>query len=145
MYDDYDDAMEQDPYADDTQQPTQSTQEASQPSQSSDKPWDNHLWAYLVPCRDRYPREDFWKINPTIRVGRGNGNDIVLNSLRISTCYSRVLSFRGLTRVVLHLGNKHCEIEWDGKVENSLIKVLDLSSNGTFVCHLIVDLAASPM
>ncbi|KLO16032.1 Pkinase-domain-containing protein [Schizopora paradoxa] len=108
-----DEPMEQDFYADDSQQPTQSTQEASQNSEPTDKPWDNHLWGYLIPCRDYYPREDFWKINPTIRVGRSSGNDIVLNSLKIS--------------------NKHCEIEWDGKLENSLIKVLDLSSNGTFI------------
>ncbi|KAI0630061.1 kinase-like domain-containing protein [Trametes polyzona] len=96
-----------------TQQQTQSTQEASQ----HDYVVDSHLWGYLIPCSANLRRIDFHKIRPKYQIGRNteqNKNDIILPGLKIS--------------------NFHCVIEWDGdETARSAVKVTDLSSNGTFI------------
>jgi serine/threonine/tyrosine protein kinase RAD53 len=53
------------------------------------------------------------------------------------------LSFaRGLLLTMMWTGNKHCVLHWDGKEDpSSIVTVLDLSSNGTFVRHTV----ASPI
>ncbi|EIW63647.1 Pkinase-domain-containing protein [Trametes versicolor FP-101664 SS1] len=96
-----------------TQQQTQSTQEASQP----DYIVDVHLWGFLIPCSSNLRRIDFQKIKPKYMIGRNaeqTKNDIILPGMKIS--------------------NFHCAIEWDGdETIRSAVKVTDLSSNGTFI------------
>ncbi|TFK83093.1 kinase-like protein [Polyporus arcularius HHB13444] len=96
-----------------TQQPTQSTQQASQ----DEVVLDEHLWGYLIPCSANLRRIDFQKIKLTYRIGRNreeHKNDIILPGMKIS--------------------NFHCTIEWDGdETAKSAVKVTDLSSNGTFI------------
>ncbi|KAM5536730.1 hypothetical protein V8D89_009657 [Ganoderma adspersum] len=96
-----------------TQQQTQSTQQASQVDYADN----THLWGYLIPCSANLRRIDFQKIKPSYSIGRnreGTKNDIIFPGMKIS--------------------NFHCVIEWD-KIEtpSSAIKVTDLSSNGTFI------------
>ncbi|KAH9892439.1 kinase-like domain-containing protein [Cubamyces lactineus] len=96
-----------------TQQPTQSTQEASQP----DYVVDAHLWGFLIPCSANLRRIDFQKLKPKYQIGRNteqHKNDIILPGMKIS--------------------NFHCIIEWDGdEGPHSAVKVTDLSSNGTYI------------
>ncbi|TBU44526.1 Pkinase-domain-containing protein [Dichomitus squalens] len=96
-----------------TQQQTQSTQQASQ----NDYVLDTHLWGYLIPCSANLRRIDFQKIKTSYRIGRNreeHKNDIILPGMKIS--------------------NFHCIIEWDGdETPKSAIKVTDASSNGTFI------------
>ncbi|OJT11418.1 hypothetical protein TRAPUB_12062 [Trametes pubescens] len=96
-----------------TQQQTQSTQEASQP----DYIVDVHLWGFLIPCSSNLRRIDFQKIKPKYMIGRNaeqTKNDIILPGMKIS--------------------NFHCAIEWDGdETIRSAVKVTDLSSNGTYI------------
>ncbi|KAI0355786.1 Pkinase-domain-containing protein [Trametes cingulata] len=96
-----------------TQQPTQSTQEASQPDYAVDA----HLWGFLIPCSANLRRIDFQKVKPKYQIGRNteaHKNDIILPGMKIS--------------------NFHCIIEWDGdEGPRSAVKVTDLSSNGTFI------------
>ncbi|KAI0762162.1 Pkinase-domain-containing protein [Trametes elegans] len=107
------DAMVTDDVGAQTQQQTQSTQEASQPEYIVDA----HLWGFLIPCSPILRRIDFQKIKPKYQIGRnteGHRNDIILPGMKIS--------------------NFHCIIEWDGdETERSAVKVTDLSSNGTFI------------
>nr|VWP01763.1 Lysine--tRNA ligase (EC (Lysyl-tRNA synthetase) [Ganoderma boninense] len=95
-----------------TQQQTQSTQQASQVDFADN----THLWGYLIPCSPNLRRIDFQKIKSSYSIGRnreGTKNDIIFPGMKIS--------------------NFHCVIEWD-KIEtpSSAIKVTDLSSNGTY-------------
>lgn len=82
-----------------TQQQTQSTQEASQP----DYIVDVHLWGFLIPCSSNLRRIDFQKIKPKYMIGRNaeqTKNDIILPGMKISESRRvllRVLSF--LTRL----------------------------------------------
>ncbi|RPD54428.1 kinase-like protein [Lentinus tigrinus ALCF2SS1-7] len=96
-----------------TQQQTQSTQQASQ----GDVVVDEHLWGYLIPCSANLRRIDFQKVKTTYRIGRNreeHKNDIILPGMKIS--------------------NFHSTIEWDGdETAKSAVKVTDLSSNGTFI------------
>ncbi|KAI0699880.1 kinase-like domain-containing protein [Cerioporus squamosus] len=96
-----------------TQQQTQSTQQASQ----DEVVLDEHLWGYLIPCSANLRRIDLQKIKATYRIGRNreeHKNDIILPGMKIS--------------------NFHCTIEWDGdESAKSAVKVTDLSSNGTFI------------
>ncbi|PIL29680.1 transporter [Ganoderma sinense ZZ0214-1] len=96
-----------------TQQQTQSTQQASQ----ADFTDNTHLWGYLIPCSANLRRIDFQKIKPSYSIGRnreGTKNDIIFPGMKIS--------------------NFHCVIEWDkNETPSSAIKVTDLSSNGTFI------------
>ncbi|KAI0369628.1 Pkinase-domain-containing protein [Pilatotrama ljubarskyi] len=107
------DAMVTDEGVMQTQQPTQSTQEASQP----DYVVDAHLWGFLIPCSANLRRIDFQKLKPKYQIGRNteqHKNDIILPGMKIS--------------------NFHCIIEWDGdEGPRSAVKVTDLSSNGTFI------------
>ncbi|PFH44973.1 hypothetical protein AMATHDRAFT_164241 [Amanita thiersii Skay4041] len=107
--DEFDQLQEQDTEA---LQQTQSTQQASQPVNSS---IDSHLWGYLQPCNSTLTRIDFWKIHPRYTVGRNTqANQVVLPGFKIS--------------------NQHCIISWDGSEDlDSSVRVHDLSSNGTFV------------
>ena len=66
-----------------TQQQTQSTQQASQ----NDYVLDTHLWGYLIPCSANLRRIDFQKIKPSYRIGRNREeqkNDIILPGMKIS-------------------------------------------------------------
>ena len=68
-----------------TQQPTQSTQEASQP----DYVVDAHLWGFLIPCSANLRRIDFQKLKPKYQIGRNteqHKNDIILPGMKISQC-----------------------------------------------------------
>ena len=84
--DDPDSRMEQDVQEEEEEliATQENTQASSQPSQDPERNWNSHLWGFLVPCRERFPQEDFWRMHPTIRIGRSTGNDIVLSSLRVS-------------------------------------------------------------
>ncbi|KAF8725174.1 hypothetical protein AX14_008301 [Amanita brunnescens Koide BX004] len=96
----------------DTQQQTQSTQQASQQTNPS---LDSHLWGYLQPCSPALTRIDFWKIHPRYTIGRNTQtNQVVLPGFKVS--------------------NNHCLISWDGSEDmGSTVMVSDLSSNGTFI------------
>ncbi|KAF8444907.1 kinase-like domain-containing protein [Boletus edulis BED1] len=95
-----------------TQQATQSTQYSG--SQSTGDA-NGHLWGFLQPCSTLLKRIDFFKIQPTVSVGRHNDqNEIILPGVRVS--------------------NRHCRIVWDGKEDDkSAVIVADYSSNGTFI------------
>ncbi|KAJ3514639.1 hypothetical protein NLJ89_g2260 [Agrocybe chaxingu] len=105
-----------DPYAyEDSQesdQQTQSTQQASQPPAPN---VDSHLWGYLQPCSSALTRIDFWKIHPRYTLGRNTEiNQVVLPGFKVS--------------------NQHCVITWDGHdTITSCVWVEDKSSNGTFI------------
>ena len=67
-----------------TQQQTQSTQQASQ----QDVPDEEHLWGYLIPCSANLRRIDFLKVKNIYRVGRNreeHKNDIIFPGMKIST------------------------------------------------------------
>ncbi|KAH7928923.1 kinase-like protein [Leucogyrophana mollusca] len=102
-----DDAMEEQ-----TQQATQSTQPASQTTNSADA--DAHLWGFLQPCSSALRRIDFFKLSPSAKIGRAPDNDVVLPGGKVS--------------------NRHCKIMWDGKEDkHSAVTVVDFSSNGTWI------------
>ncbi|KAF9452361.1 Pkinase-domain-containing protein [Macrolepiota fuliginosa MF-IS2] len=90
---------------------TQSTQQASQHQEDLEK----HLWGALIPCNAAISRVDLWKIHPTYHVGRNpTDNQVVFPGPKIS--------------------NYHCQIAWDGvDSRDSVVTVLDLSSNGTYI------------
>ncbi|KAH9859143.1 Pkinase-domain-containing protein [Lenzites betulinus] len=96
-----------------TQQQTQSTQEASQPEYIVDE----HLWGFLIPCSANLRRIDFQKVRPKYQIGRNteqHKNDIILPGMKIS--------------------NFHAIIEWDGdETIRSAVMVTDMSSNGTYI------------
>jgi hypothetical protein len=67
---------------DDSQEQTQSTQQASQPLNTA---LDEHLWGYLQPCSSALTRIDFWKIHPRYTIGRNiQENQVVLPGFKIS-------------------------------------------------------------
>ncbi|KAG6331844.1 hypothetical protein ID866_7247 [Astraeus odoratus] len=109
LHEEYDpeDSMEE------TQQATQSTQNASQQTSGLDS--NSHLWGFLQPCGSQLRRIDFFKIVPTVSIGRNpDMNEVVLPGPRVS--------------------NRHCRIIWDGKEdEKSAVVVADYSSNGTWI------------
>lgn len=66
-----------------TQQQTQSTQQASQ----DEVVVDEHLWGYLIPCSASLRRIDFLKMKRIYRIGRNREeqkNDIILPGMKIS-------------------------------------------------------------
>ena len=66
-----------------TQQTQLSTQQYSQ--SEPDQPDANaHLWGFLLPCSPRLKQLDFWRIQPTYTIGRGQDNAIRLPGMRIS-------------------------------------------------------------
>lgn len=80
-----------------TQQATQSTQYSG-----SQGPGDasSHLWGFLQPCSTLLKRIDFFKVQPTVSIGRnGEQNEIILPGGRVSACTSPSLF---LLRVVAH-------------------------------------------
>ena len=78
----HDEAMN-DERVDESEQQTQSTQQASQPTTSG--ALDAHLWGYLQPCSSALARIDFWKIKPKYTIGRNTeSNNIVLPGMKIS-------------------------------------------------------------
>jgi len=116
-------------------QQTQSTQQSTQPVFSSQN-IDSHLWGYLQPVTPAINRIDFWRSEPKYTIGRNTEcNRIILPGFKVSEYrISKLFVFRGpVLNVRLALGNKHCEITWDGEPRGGTVVVLDLSSNGTFV------------
>ncbi|KAF8843053.1 Pkinase-domain-containing protein [Paxillus ammoniavirescens] len=97
---------------DQTQQATQSTQHSGSQVNGDGV---SHLWGFLQPCSAQLKRIDFFKIQPTVSIGRnGEQNEIVLPGGRVS--------------------NRHCRIVWDGKEDDkSAVIVADYSSNGTWI------------
>jgi serine/threonine/tyrosine protein kinase RAD53 len=90
----------------------QATQEQYFPSQPI--PVDGHLWGFLQPCNAALKRIDFLKMNPTYTIGRGAGNDFLLEGFKVS--------------------NRHCKFTWDSReTGDSIVTIQDFSSNGTFV------------
>ena len=66
-----------------TQQQTQSTQQASQVDFADN----THLWGYLIPCSPNLRRIDFQKIKSSYSIGRNREeqkNDIILPGMKIS-------------------------------------------------------------
>jgi len=109
---------------------TQSTQEDN--SQQQDD-LERHLWGALIPCNSHIARVDLWKIQTTYCVGRNpQGNQIVFPGPKISqSSRSHVLR---LIAYKVYTGNFHCQMTWDGNdSQDSVVTVLDLSSNGTYV------------
>ncbi|KAI0047899.1 Pkinase-domain-containing protein [Auriscalpium vulgare] len=97
---------------------TQAEENATQlASQSYDvHPMESHLFGCLVPLDRCVTRVDLLKLRPTTRFGRGEAphNDIIFPSLKISF--------------------NHCRIEWNGKEgAESIVTVIDLSTNGTYI------------
>lgn len=97
MDDSYDHCgMNDDPYAEDSQEEeqqtqTQSTQQASQPETVT---VDSHLWGFLQPCSSSLSRIDFWKINPRYTIGRNTEtNQVVLPGFKVSTYLTSFRSF----------------------------------------------------
>ena len=93
-----------------TQQETQSTQEASQ----HEFPPDDHLWGYLIPCSAQQRRIDFSKDKKSYKVGRNRessvGNDHILLGMKISMCsafwlalFSVASSFCARVRLIVRL------------------------------------------
>ena len=80
-----------------TQQQTQSTQQASQIDYTDN----THLWGYLIPCSANLRRIDFQKIKPSYSIGRnreGTKNDIIFPGMKISESprsSARLDAFRG--------------------------------------------------
>lgn len=69
-----------------TQQATQSTQTSSQQNSSSADA-NSHLWGFLQPCGTQLRRIDFFKVVPTVSIGRyQEGNEVVLPGCRVSKC-----------------------------------------------------------
>lgn len=63
-----------------TQQATQSTQHSG--SQSAG---DANLWGFLQPCSTLLKRIDFFKVQPTVSIGRnGEQNEIILPGGKVS-------------------------------------------------------------
>ena len=65
-----------------TQQATQSTQHSG-----SQGPGDatSHLWGFLQPCSTLLKRIDFFKVQPTVSIGRnGEQNEIILPGGKVS-------------------------------------------------------------
>jgi ser/thr/tyr protein kinase RAD53 len=76
--------MDDDAYNDsqDSEQQTQSTQQASQPQVVS---VDAHLWGYMQPCNASLTRIDFWKIHPRYTIGRNTElNQVILPGFKVS-------------------------------------------------------------
>ena len=64
-----------------TQQATQSTQ-WSESQATGDL--NSHLWGFLQPCSTLLRRIDFFKIQPTVSIGRSNESDIILPGGKVS-------------------------------------------------------------
>lgn len=109
---------------------TQSTQEDN--SQQQDD-LERHLWGALIPCNSHIARVDLWKMQTTYCVGRNpQGNQIVFPGPKISQWSRSLVLFYCLQSV--YTGNFHCQMTWDGNdSQDSVVTVLDLSSNGTYV------------
>ncbi|KAH7888959.1 kinase-like domain-containing protein [Phlebopus sp. FC_14] len=130
-----DDAME-----DQTQQATQSTQHSSQANGDEN----SHLWGFLQPCGSQLKRIDFFKIQPTVSIGRHpEQNEIILPGAKVSeylflTRHFRTFGTRSPRMIdascLFLVGNRHCRIVWDGKEDDkSAVIVADYSSNGTWI------------
>ena len=64
-----------------TQQATQSTQySGSQASGDANA----HLWGFLQPCSTLLKRIDFFRIQPTVSIGRSAENEIILPGGKVS-------------------------------------------------------------
>ncbi|KAI0328355.1 Pkinase-domain-containing protein [Cubamyces sp. BRFM 1775] len=94
-----------------TQQPTQSTQEASQTDETADA----ELWGKLIPCSAILPGYKLYKSQPLYRIGRDpSKSDIVISNVRIS--------------------REQCTLQWDGDIgPDSGVTVTNKSDNGTYV------------
>jgi hypothetical protein len=79
-----------------TQQTQLSTQQYSQP-EADQVDSNTHLWGFLLPCSPRLRQLDFWRIQPTYTIGRGQDNAIRLPGMRISAFM--FLRRRSLTRI----------------------------------------------
>lgn len=65
-----------------TQQATQSTQHSGSQATGDAS---SHLWGFLQPCSTLLKRIDFFKIQPTVSIGRSNDpNDIILPGAKVS-------------------------------------------------------------
>ena len=76
--------MDNDVYNDsqDSEQQTQSTQQASQPQMVSEYA---HLWGYMQPCSASLYKIDFWKIQPRYTIGRNTElNQVILPGFKVS-------------------------------------------------------------
>ncbi|KAF9029586.1 kinase-like domain-containing protein [Rhodocollybia butyracea] len=91
------------------------TQKVSSQEQEKDDEFDENLWAMLVPMTKEIKQIDLFKPKSLYRFGRNSThNSIVFPGYKIS--------------------NKHAEICWDGhSSKESIIKLTDLSSNGTYI------------
>ena len=131
--------MALDDAADDLQ-PTQIDQPTQPLSQESSKPAppETYLWGFLIPCNPAMETLKFSRKSPVVRIGRNAskevGNHIVLKGLKISSVFPSFNASLPYFDASL-LGNRHCEIKWDGNdSRKAVITVADFSSNGTFVC-----------
>lgn len=69
-----------------TQQATQSTQHSGSQAIGDAN---SHLWGFLQPCSTLLKRIDFFKIQPTVSIGRhGEQNEIVLPGGKVSAYIS---------------------------------------------------------
>ncbi|TDL21737.1 Pkinase-domain-containing protein [Rickenella mellea] len=101
---------------DDIYNEEQGTQETQPTSQPLPLPAERHahLWGFLIPCQSKKPQIDFSKTSPTVVFGRAIECDQKIEGPTIS--------------------NLHCRLTWDGQEsEKSLVTIMDLSRNGTFI------------
>jgi serine/threonine/tyrosine protein kinase RAD53 len=59
----------------------QATQAYSQPESGQ---VNGHLWGFLLPCSPKLHQIDFWKIQPSVEIGRSTDNLVQLPGMRIS-------------------------------------------------------------
>ncbi|KAJ7646667.1 kinase-like domain-containing protein [Roridomyces roridus] len=107
-------------YASEPEEPMQQTQQDDDLSQPYDGPNAERmahpeLFGYLNPCSSKVNRVDLFKEYPEVKIGRNtNGNHVVFHGFKIS--------------------NYHATLRWNEQYDTqSVITVLDTSSNGTFI------------
>ncbi|KDQ27328.1 hypothetical protein PLEOSDRAFT_1104018 [Pleurotus ostreatus PC15] len=104
---------------------TSLTQPATQPPPALSEEEKSRLWGYLVPTSARLPRIDFSREKHVYMIGRQS-----------TTGQRRVcdVEFAGNG-----ISRRHCRLEWNGEDgETAMVKVTDLSTNGTFINGVLI-------
>lgn len=94
----------------------------------------DRLWGILRPSDPTYQALNLFKARPIATIGRDPVNDLVLESHEISECF---LARAPEKRVILNrfLGRWHFQLAYaHGQDGGPSVLILDLSTNGTYVC-----------
>ncbi|KAF4597841.1 hypothetical protein EYR38_006232 [Pleurotus pulmonarius] len=104
---------------------TSLTQPATQPPPALSEEEKSRLWGYLVPTSARLPRIDFSREKHVYSIGRQSTTG------QRQVCDVE-LTGNGISR-------RHCKLEWNGEDgETAMVKVHDLSTNGTYINGLLI-------